>query len=368
MKVPLRKPSPNPYKEVPLALSRPLKQRNLWRKLTASHSFRCVTLIALTVWTTWLVATGPVQAFSNLLQNWEISVTMIFGSMVAGGTSMGGGAVAFPVLTKVLHIPSHEAKIFSLAIQSVGMGAAFLTIVATRIRVEWRIIRWASLGAIPGTALGAMVLAPHLPSDATKLFFTMMVSSFGLVSLISQSRKQHKYLSLSAWSNRERLIFLGVGGIGGILSGLVGSGIDIFTFSVMVLLFRICETVSTPTSVILMAFNAWVGFALHYFIIGDFVAPVTGYWLAAVPVVVIGAPVGALLCSLLKPKTIIYILLALISVELTSSLLLIPLNWELVLFCAVLLVVFSGLYYWMYRTKTYLLKEFLQEQNLHVDR
>jgi hypothetical protein len=54
-------------------------------------------------------------------------VRLSFGSMIAGGTSLGGGAVAFPVFTKVLHITPYDAKVFSLAIQSVGMSAASLT-------------------------------------------------------------------------------------------------------------------------------------------------------------------------------------------------------------------------------------------------
>lgn len=61
---------------------------------------------------------------------------MLFGSMVAGGTSMGGGAVAFPVLTKLLEVPPHEAKVFALAIQSVGMTAATLTIIAMQIKMD----------------------------------------------------------------------------------------------------------------------------------------------------------------------------------------------------------------------------------------
>lgn len=54
------------------------------------------------------------------------------------------------------------------------------------------------------------------------------------------------------------------------MSGLVGNGIDIITFSVMVLLFRLSEKIATPTSVILMAINALVGFALHALVIGNF--------------------------------------------------------------------------------------------------
>ena len=45
---------------------------------------------------------------------------MIFGSMVAGATSEGGGAVAFPVMTLALKIAPSIARDFSLMTQSCG--------------------------------------------------------------------------------------------------------------------------------------------------------------------------------------------------------------------------------------------------------
>lgn len=105
-----------------------------------------IIIIALTTWITWLGFLGIKDAFYHLIHYWEITLTMLFGSIIAGATSIGGGAVAFPVFTKLLHIAPHDAKIFSLAIQSVGMTAASLTIYFRKIPVEWRIIRWGSLG------------------------------------------------------------------------------------------------------------------------------------------------------------------------------------------------------------------------------
>jgi hypothetical protein len=67
--------------------------------------------IALTVWILWL-AIGRSMSISSMEHYWRISVTMIFGSLVGGGTSEGGGAVAFPVLTKVLRIPAPHARLF----------------------------------------------------------------------------------------------------------------------------------------------------------------------------------------------------------------------------------------------------------------
>jgi len=273
--------------------------------------------------------------------------------MVAGGTSLGGGIIAFPVFTKVLHITPYDAKVFSLAIQSVGMSAASLTIWLTGIKVEWRVIRWGSLGGLVGIFVGLGFLAPILPPDVIKMSFTIMLTSFG-VALFALNRGMRKcHFSIPAWSFREKSILFATGICGGLMSGLVGSGIDIVTFSVMVLLFRISEKIATPTSVILMAFNAVIGFLLQIFVFQDFTEEVRSYWLAAIPVVVVGAPLGAILCNRFDRDTIAHILILLIITEFITSLLIMSLRPIVVYSGLFALVVFSCLYYWMYHVQVY---------------
>ncbi|WP_428356321.1 hypothetical protein [Methyloprofundus sp.] len=89
-------------------------------------------LVAVTVWGTWLFYTYP-ESWQIIHNYWQVSVTMVFGSIIAGATSEGGGAIAFPVFTKVLHIPPADAKVFSLAIQSVGMVAATVAIMRLQL-------------------------------------------------------------------------------------------------------------------------------------------------------------------------------------------------------------------------------------------
>lgn len=309
--------------------------------------------IALTVWTIWLMGLGIREAFGYIANHWEISLTMLCGSIIAGATSLGGGAVAFPVFTKVLNINPHDAKIFSLAIQSVGMSAAALAIYGSGIRVEGRIILWTSLSGIIGVSLGLDWLAPLLPPDAIKIYFTLILTSLAITLLaVNQGYRQYN-LSIPIWTIREKLVLLIVGFLGGIVSGLVGNGIDIFIFAVMVLLFRISEKVATPTSVIIMAINALTGFAYQVFVIQDFTQPVKSYWLAAIPIVVVGAPIGAIICSKLNRLTINRILIGLILTELITSLLIIPLRVMVICSGMVILLLFSYLNYWMYRTQIY---------------
>lgn len=336
--------------------------RRATKGLFSQNFIRVSIIVAIAVWTVWLTLSGPSRAFSNLIANWEASVTMIFGSMVAGGTSMGGGAIAFPVFTKVLEVPPHEAKVFSLAIQSVGMTAASLTIVAMKTKVEWRFIRWVSLGGIPGIILGSVFLAPVLPPDVIKFSFTMMSSSFAIVLFALNRKKRKLNKAIPYWGKRELFFSLLAGFWGGIVSGLVGSGMDIVGFSVMVLLFGLCEKISTPTSVILMAINAVVGFILHQYFVGDFIEPVTNYWLAAVPVVVVGAPTGAILCNLMKRKTVARILIWLILNESVSSFMLIPLNAKLLVYCLLIFTMFSSIYYWMYKSQIYVESSFVSSR------
>lgn len=303
-------------------------------------------LYALTVWTIWLIILEPHRAITNFIKYWEFAITMMFGSMVAGATSMGGGAVAFPALTKWLHVLPNDAKLFSLAIQSIGMTAAFFTIIVMKIPVEWQLIRWVSLGGALGIFIGTVVLSPLLPPEVIKISFTMMISSFALVLLVLNRNKTRRHLKIANWGQLESILCLLVGLIGGNISGLVGSGMDIFAYSVMVLLFNLCEKVSTPTSVILMAINAIFGFLIHNFIIGDFIAPVSNYWLAAIPVVVVGAPTGAILCNLMGRTLIVQILLILIGIELTTSLALISFT-PLVLSSGLITLIFFTLIYYL---------------------
>mgnify|MGYP002149979954 CR=1 FL=1 len=308
--------------------------------------------MTLLIWSVWYFVTYP-NSLQTIIDNWPITLTMVFGSFIAGATSEGGGAIAFPVFTKVLNISPLDAKVFSLAIQSVGMMAATFTIVCMRIAVEWRIVLWASIGGLLGVYLGSVLMAPFLPANLLKMVFTAMIASFAL-TLILVNWKQRQYnemLPFIGW--REQLILVLAGIFGGIMTGLVGNGIDIICFSVMVLLFQLSEKVSTATSVVLMAFNSVAGFILHLMIIGGFTPVIREYWLAAIPVVVIGAPLGAYFCTRLKNKTIAVILIMLILVEVISSLSLIPITPSIASISSIVFLIFLFIYYQMNKVGGY---------------
>ncbi|MBN2700846.1 MAG: sulfite exporter TauE/SafE family protein [Methylohalobius sp. ZOD2] len=322
--------------------------------MASLKSFAFSLVVAASVWIGWYRLGGGAPLFTNLLELWQIALTMVFGSFIAGATSEGGGAVAFPVLTKVLSVSPVDARVFSLAIQSVGMSAASLVILAMKIRLEWRVIRWASAGGAGGIVMGCAWIAPQLPPAVTKIIFTVMVASFAFVLWALNRHFPARHQKLPVFGHKEKFILLTTGFLGGVMSGLVGNGIDIIVFSLIVLLFRVCEKVATPTSVVLMAINALVGFAFQLIFLGGLSQEVKAYWLAAIPVVVVGAPAGAMLCSILNRTIIVRVLLALIAVEAVSTLLLIPMNLPVIAGGSVSLAGFLALYVLMYRCQTYL--------------
>ncbi|WNV06880.1 sulfite exporter TauE/SafE family protein [Candidatus Methylospira mobilis] len=277
---------------------------------------------------------------------------MAFGSFIGGATSEAGGAVAFPVFTKILAIPPKHAKLFSLATQSIGMGSAFLTILLLRIRVEWRAVFWAVPGSIPMLYVG-LNLAGALPASAVRILFTVVQCSFALaLYLHNRNPAQSRHDCLPRCEIRERSILLAFGMAGGLISGLLGSGLEIIVFSVLVLLFRLCEKTATPTVIVMMVLTTWAGFAMIVSR-GEFVAPVTEYWLAAIPIVVVGGPLGVYACSHMPRIIIVRVLIGLILAELISSLLLIPLDRATAVGALVLFLAFSGIYYRMSLSQRY---------------
>lgn len=279
--------------------------------------------LALTVFVLWLLLGGE-RALSAIADHWQISLTMVFGSLVGGGTSEGGGAVAFPVLTKVLAVPADQARLFSFAIQSVGMGCATISILVNRVPIERHALRYGVPVVVLAVAASATLLAPRLELPTIRLLFTAILASMGLALVISRRTDPHRRDGIEPLGQREVAIIAAAGLFGGLLSGLAAVGENTVMFAVLVLGFRVCERVATPTTVVLLTIATWTGFATHLFVLRDFTGPVVDMWLAAVPVVAVGAPLGALLATRMSRTTIVRILYVLISIEFISTLVLVP--------------------------------------------
>ena len=135
-------------------------------------------ILAALVWILWLLGMVAGDRWDLFASGWFMSITMAFGSFIAGATSEGGGAVAFPVMTLLFEIPPPVARDFSLMIQSVGMGAAAITILSARIPVEKRALVWSSVGGALGIIAGLEWVAPHMQPKFAKMTFLSVWLAF----------------------------------------------------------------------------------------------------------------------------------------------------------------------------------------------
>lgn len=263
------------------------------------------------------------QGFSELLSNFiaqiSIAVTMAAGSFVAGGTALGGGAVAFPVMTKLLAIEPTTAKIFSLAIQSFGMSAAAITIIFTGIKFYRNVVLIAAPIAIVGSSISLLFIAEYLPRLVVKGVFSSLLLCFALTLLWRlYYRRQHVCSETDISVNYVSLAVVAF--VGGLASGLVGSGADIAIFSLLIIACNANIQKATATSVLIMALTSIVSSVLNYYYLGAVSNEIEAYLLAAIPVVVVGAPLGAYLCAKMRSGQLIAFLLLLIAIEVVFTL------------------------------------------------
>ena len=245
-------------------------------------------------YTVWLFIIITGDYWHSLAEHWGIAVAMGMGGYAAGATPMGGGTVGFPVLVLLFNESPNLGRDFSFAVQSIGMTSASIFIIARRQPVEWPMVRWAMLGSLIGTPLGILFISPLVPPIVIKLLFAVVWCSFGLLHLFRlKELVRHEGLAPGAHRFDRNAGFL-VGLLAGATVGAItGVGIDMVLYTVLVLLCQADLKIAIPSSVIIMAWTSLVGIAVKN-LAGDVMPGVFENWLAAAPVVILGAPLGAL--------------------------------------------------------------------------
>lgn len=247
-----------------------------------------------TVWAT-LVISG--DHLSTLAEHWGIALAMGLGSYVAGSTPMGGGTVGFPILVLLFDLPAELGRDFSFAVQSIGMVSASIFILCRRLPLEWAMLRPAMLGSLIGTPLGILYVAPLVPALWIKLLFAVVWASFGVLHLL----RTREFCSVDGPSAPMPRFDAAVGfsiglGAGLCVASVTGVGIDMILYAALILLRRADLKMAIPTSVLIMAFTSLVGIGFKAAFTG--VQPgVYENWLAAAPVVALGAPLGVFIVN-----------------------------------------------------------------------
>ena len=352
-------------------------------------------------WWSWALSSSSLGLFAEPTPYegfyYYMSLTMVLGSLVAGATSEGGGAIAFPVMTLALGVPPHIARDFSFAIQSFGMTCASITILGLGVAIDKSAVLWGTAGGTVGLLLGLEFVAPHLPPAYAKILFVSLWIAFAValfrlnasdwdrcvypssedsdaaqkearrlgaeregayeVNAFKNDFQENEKRRLSAGTHRA-LVLSGFGLFGGLTSSIAGSGLDMATFSVLTLFYRVNEKVATPTSVILMAINAVLGMCFRFAGIGGQYAEgeqqaVWNFVAVCIPIVVIGAPIGATISARVSRHVISGFIYFLDTIQFISAIAIIqpwskpyPNNIGLSVACIGTLLIGSG-FFWL---------------------
>jgi uncharacterized protein len=292
-----------------------------------------------------------VFGFGHWQLAWEhrwIAAVMIGGSMVAGSTPMGGGSVAFPVLIYGFGETPENARNFGLAIQALGMTSALLFILGRRVKIQKRLLTWSCAGAAVGIVAGTFWVAPFVARPLVKLLFACLWMSFALLTLA----RNREFCTLKqapdmSWKTAA-LAGVPIGLIGGLIAAMIGVGLEMVLYTVLVLLFRSDLKVAVPTAVCATAITSIVGTALHIWI-GDIPIAIFGNWLASAPIVIFGAPFGTYLVTHIPRIRLLYFVSFLCVFQFGYTLLLSSLKASEWIFAATVLAAANLLFVLLYR-------------------
>lgn len=275
----------------------PAPKRRLWSWFLWLAGF-------YSVWT-WLVA--GMGLWPEARENWPMALAMAIGSYAAGSTPMGGGTVGFPILVLLFGKSAELGRDFSFAVQSIGMTSAAIFILARRQPLAGAMLKGAIIGASIGLPLGIFLIAPWVPALWIKLTFAVVWGSFGILHLW----RIHEIASHEGMTDFDERWDMRLGLVAGFMAGATvvsvsGVGIDMVLYTILVLVCRADLKIAIPTSVIIMAYCSVLGILTKMAFTG--VQPgVFGNWLAAAPVVALGAPLGVFVVELIgrKPTLIV---------------------------------------------------------------
>ena len=312
---------------------------------SAARKGWALSLALSLVWLVAVVATGTV---GRVVDHWESAVTMLFGSFLAGSSPEGGGAVAFPVFTKALHVPSAVARTFGLCIQAVGMTVAAIAIIVNRRPIHRRATVLASGFAVLGFLVSAVAFGNHgmafWPTSFgpgwTKATFSIVLATTSVMMILHLRHRTGDHVARE-WTARHDVGLAVAALAGGVLSSLAGTGANILVFLFLVVLVDVSAKVALPSALIVMAAVSVAGFALFGLLDGQLFVELDadrvtsvggvaadlpakhndllGLWLAAVPVVVWGAPLGSWAAARVKEATLVVFVACLAAAEVLTT-------------------------------------------------
>lgn len=288
----------------------------------------CLFLILWWSWAmaaTWLGHSPMLGLFTDAvgargLPTYALAGIALLGSMLAGATLDGSVAVAFPSATLAAGLDAIVARDFALMTNAAGMTSFAASLLVMGRRGDIGALAWATAGSAAGFVAGMEFVAPKLCASYAEMAFPSAWMAFAfalfLVNRRNGRRDSVRVANISgadlgsAW---RPAVLLAAGICGGLLTSIFGTGSDIAVFLALTLCFRASDEVAGPTSVAVMAANAWVGVLYRQAASGG--APEEAWRLfgACAPVVAVAMPLGFVAASRVRRafvECLVYLLAA----------------------------------------------------------
>lgn len=314
---------------------------------------RAARYLPFVAWAFWFICAwtfalvhfglGPTVA-----EHWPIAAAMAAGSYIAGSTPMGGGTVGFPILVLLFDQPVSLGRNFAFLVQSVGMSSAAMLILCGRLPLVVRPLLWSMAVATLVVPVASRTLVPVLPDSVVKLVFAVIWAGFGIMTLVKLRDLLTPHPRLARSARFDALAGLGVGLVGGLAAAATGVGIDMVLYCVLVLVYRADLRTAVATSVVVMAFTSIVG-SLNAAALGQIDQPVLARWLAAAPVVLLGAPIGVLMMRVIPRVVTLVIVSILCLVQFFWALSNVGLTWATVGGSVLAVLALNACFHFMYR-------------------
>lgn len=380
-----------------------ISEASATRKSTAKRRARIALGLSFIALAIWIIAVTLTGQWGRILDNWFSPLIAAAGSVIGSSTPLGGGTVSFPVYTKILGVPPQVARTFSLSMPAIGMTMASLSIIINRRKVEWRALAIALPSAVAGLLFG--LFGPFtqrdqpfwpsvIPAPYIRVTFTLVV--FGAAAVVWLNYRQQileQITRVTEYGWRLIAILVLFGFVGGFVSSLIGPGTNIFLYIVLIILIGLIPRIGIPTSVIAMAGTCVIAFITLSLLGGQLLtgldaagqvvtvggqavgavpcpgqasdaAPlcaaygeglpplnplrydVFGFWLASVPIVIFGAPLGAWLASRMTNRQLVVLVVIMALSELVTTVIFLePLrtNPALVIYTLIGMAVITGI-------------------------
>ena len=231
---------------------------------------------------------------------YDIAIAGLFVGFVIGLTGMGGGALMTPVLVLVFGVSPSAAissdVVASLVLKPIGGGVH-----ARRGTVNWRLVRWLSVGSVPGAFLGAYIIdrvAHEGLEDTIRLVLGAVLLVAAGAILAKMFVQAHRGTAPSDDMMDPALvrpaITVAIGAIGGLIVGMTSVGSGSLMIVMLMLLYPMLSSRETIGTDLVQAVPLVGAAALGHLLFGNVQFGLTAsVLLGAIPGVYAGAHVSS---------------------------------------------------------------------------